>query len=34
MIKRFMVLATMLFMLVAVAGCGGKKAPLAADIDD
>jgi peptidoglycan-associated lipoprotein len=26
MIKRFMVLATMLFMLVAVAGCGGKKA--------
>ena len=26
MIKRFMVLATMLFMVVAVAGCGGKKA--------
>lgn len=26
MIKRFMVLATMLFMVVAVAGCGGDKA--------
>ena len=34
MIKRFMVLATMLFMAVAVAGCGGDKAvdePLAAE---